>query len=123
MSLAKPAAIALNSIALIACLYSLLIQTYVVGLLLAVGFGFAIGAVIVRQAAWAVAIAVLFCLLVGVVSTVAAFELWASGGWYRTASERLLFFAALIVFGAIGPLLNVYVLYGIYARPETAEPP
>jgi len=120
LSLAKPVAITLNAIALAACLYSLLVQTYVLGLLLAIGFGLAIGAAIARQAAWIATLAVLFCLLVGVVSAVAAVELWASGGWYGTASGKLLFFAALIVFGAVGPLLNVYVLYGIYARPESA---
>ena len=115
-------ALLLNTLALLLSLYLLLIQPHVLTLSLAIGYGLAIFAVLARQAAWITALAVVFCLFVGVISAVAALSLWFSSAWFESATTKAVSLIGLFLLGGAGPLVNVYVLYGIYTTPEEALP-
>ena len=121
MSIARPVSLLLNSIALALCLYALLLVPNVAALLLAVVYATAIGIVATRQPRWIAISTALFCMVLGVVCTIAAVEIWMTGDWYGTPASRVAFFAALVPLGAIGPLLTVVVLYRQYIRPGSAE--
>ena len=112
-------ALSLNTIALLVGLYGLLLQPHALTLSLAVGFGLSIFAVLARQAAWIAALAVVFCLFVGVISAVASFSLWFSDAWFESAAVKAKLLGALLLLGAVGPLTNVYVLYGLYSRQDS----
>lgn len=118
LGLIRGVALALNSISLLLSLYALLIQPHWLTFSLAIGFGLAIFSVLARQQAWITAMAVVFCLFVGVVSAVAASSLWFSSAWFESPTARAVSLGTLFVFGAIGPLANVYALYGVWSGPR-----
>jgi hypothetical protein len=121
VSIARPIALLLGLTALALCLFVLLIRPHAVSLLLVVGYAASIYAMIDRQPRWIAIVSAIFCILMSAVCGVVGFEVWITGDWYGTATSRIQFLAALLLLGTAGPLLSLYVMFGMYARSGSTD--